>query len=135
MLVDVCLGVTRNAVMYATNSLSQFAPTADFRQPVSYSTGSRFGDAVIIAFLISQLLDGIFTYSGIIQFGPGIEANPIISWLMRQWGEGPALALAKVMAGAFGVALHLVAVHRVVFALTAFYIAGAILPWTIMLFV
>jgi len=128
------LGVSGNGGMYAKTSHLPCASTAHSGQSRGYSTGSRFGDAAIVAFLIAQVLDGIFTYTGVLRFGPGIEANPVTGWLMRQWGEGPALALAKGVAGGFGVALHLVAVHRVVFALTAVYIGGALVPWAILLF-
>lgn len=120
--------------MYAKTSTPQFYLGSQFRQTRAYSTGSRFGDAVIVLFLISQFLDGVFTYTGVIRFGPGVEANPIMTWLMLQWGEGPALAGAKVIAAVLGMALHLGAVHRVVFLLTAVYVTTAILPWTIVLF-
>jgi hypothetical protein len=49
-------------------------------------------------------------------------------------GRGVALAAAKSLAGAFGIALHLSSVHRVVAALAAFYIAVAIVPWISILF-
>ena len=49
-------------------------------------------------------------------------------------GEGAALATAKGVAGAFGIALHLSAVHRVLAALSAFYVAVAIVPWLAILF-
>lgn len=83
---------------------------------------------------MAQCLDGVLTYTGVLQFGPGIEANPLMRWLMQQWGEGPGLTLAKSLASGFGIALHLASVHRVVFALTAVYVAGALLPWMILLF-
>jgi hypothetical protein len=38
------------------------------------------------------------------------------------------------MASTFGIALHLTAVHRIVAALTIFYLAVAILPWAHLLF-
>jgi hypothetical protein len=93
-----------------------------------------FGLAVLIAFLTAQVLDGLFTYLGVQRFGSMIEANPLLSWSMSAFGEGPALAGAKLMASSFGIALHLTAVHRIVFALTVFYLAVAILPWTAILF-
>ena len=95
---------------------------------------SRFGDFVLILFLISQVLDGALTYVGVLTFGRSVEANPLLHWLMGTVGEGPALTGAKVVAGSCGIALHLTAVHRIVAALTAFYLAAAILPWTSILF-
>ena len=47
---------------------------------------------------------------------------------------GAALAAAKGMAGAFGIVLHLSAVHRVVAVLAVFYLAVAVLPWIAILF-
>ena len=42
------------------------------------SPRSRFGDFAVLAFLVVQCLDGIFTYLGVTIWGPGIEANPIV---------------------------------------------------------
>lgn len=93
-----------------------------------------FADAVIVVFLVAQILDGIFTYLGVRTFGTSVEANPLIGWLMTTVGEGPALAGAKLMSGTFGIALHLTAVHRWIAILTIFYFAVAILPWIKILF-
>jgi hypothetical protein len=70
---------------------------------------ARFGDVVVIAFLI--------------------EANPLLAWLMAALGCGGGVAAAKVVAGGFGIALHLIAVHRVLAALAVFYLAVAVVPW------
>lgn len=95
---------------------------------------SRFGDVAVVLFLLAQYLDGIFTYIGVMRFGPGIEANPLIGALMQSVGSGGAIVTAKVAAGALGMALHMGRVHRAVAALATFYIAAAVLPWTILLF-
>jgi hypothetical protein len=91
---------------------------------------SRFGDLVVIGFLIVQALDGTFTYLGVHIWGLHVEANPLISAAAAAIGPGAALTTAKLMAAAFGIALHLNRIHTVVFALTTLYIALAILPWT-----
>jgi hypothetical protein len=88
------------------------------------------GDLIIVGFLVTQVLDGAFTYLGVHSFGRHIEANPLLVWLMTCLGDGPALAAAKATAIAFGAFLHLTAVHRAVAALTALYLAFAIVPWT-----
>jgi Domain of unknown function (DUF5658) len=93
-----------------------------------------FGNWAILVFLIAQGLDGIFTYVGLVIYGPGIEANPLLSWLMASVGQGPALAGAKLTAAGLGIVLHLVAVHRAVALLALLYMAAAILPWTHLLF-
>ena len=95
---------------------------------------ARFADIVVVVFLVAQACDGVFTYVGVSLYGVGIEGNPLLAWLMTSIGEGPALATAKVTASAFGIALHLTAVHRILAALSAFYVAVAILPWIAILF-
>lgn len=104
-------------------------PTARFANPTR-----RVADIVVVVFLLAQACDGVFTYVGVSLYGVGIEGNPLLAWLMAAIGEGPALAAAKVMAGALGIALHLTAVHRILAALSAFYVAVAILPWIAILF-
>ena len=92
-----------------------------------------FGDIAVLGFLVVQCLDGVFTYLGVSIWGPGIEANPILSSAMVYAGPGTALAGAKLVAVSFGMLLHLRRVHRLVFLLTAFYFAVAILPWAALL--
>jgi hypothetical protein len=93
-----------------------------------------FGNCAIILFLVAQALDGIFTYVGLVVYGPSIEGNPLLAWLMSAFGQGPALAGAKMTAAALGIVLHLINVHRAVALLTLFYVAAALLPWTHLLF-
>ena len=95
---------------------------------------SRFGDIVLVAFLLVQCFDGVFTYVGVMAFGPGIEANPIVGALMAYLGYGPGLLSAKLMAGFLGICLHFRQVHFAVAVLTGFYAAAAITPWTLILF-
>lgn len=90
---------------------------------------STFGDVVVVAFLLVQAFDGVLTYVGVRIYGPTIEGNPLMAWLMSSLGQGVALTLAKGTAGAFGIALHMSAVHRVVAVLAVFYFAIAIIPW------
>ena len=95
---------------------------------------ASFGNLGVIAFLVAQACDGVLTYVGVSVYGVGMEGNPLVAWLMEAMGHGPALATAKGVAGGFGIALHLVAVHRIVAALAAFYVAVAIVPWLTVLF-
>ena len=94
---------------------------------------SLFGDVALVAFLLAQCFDGVLTYVGVVSFGLAIEANPIIAALMATFGHGPALTGAKVVAGALGICLHVREVHGVVALLTGFYVAVAIVPWTLLL--
>jgi hypothetical protein len=95
---------------------------------------TRFGNVVVVAFLIAQACDGVFTYMGVAIYGTQIEGNPLLGWLIGALGSGMGVASAKAAAGAFGIALHLVAVHRVVAALAVFYLAVAVVPWIGVLF-
>lgn len=93
-----------------------------------------FGNLAILAFLVVQALDGMFTYVGIVSYGPAVEGNPLLSWMMAALGAGPALAGAKFAASMFGIVLHLTAVHRTVALLAVLYVSAAILPWVELLF-
>lgn len=95
---------------------------------------STFGDLVLILFLVAQCLDGVFTYVGVITFGSGIEANPIILALMSHMGHGMALMSAKTLAATLGIVLHLRQVHLAVALLAGFYMLVAVLPWMAILF-
>jgi hypothetical protein len=95
---------------------------------------SLFGDIALVAFLLVQCFDGVFTYVGVSAFGIGIEANPVVAGLMTQLGHGPGLLSAKIIASVLGICLHFRQVHAAVAMLTAFYATAAIAPWTIILF-
>jgi Domain of unknown function (DUF5658) len=95
---------------------------------------ARFGDAVVIAFLIAQACDGVFTYIGVATYGTRVEGNPLLGWLMGALGNAAGVAAAKAAAGSFGIALHLIAVHRIVAVLAAFYMAAAVVPWIALLY-
>ncbi len=102
--------------------------------PSFSSRRSAFGDLVVIAFLLAQALDGMLTYLGVRQFGPAIEANPLIASALPVLGVTATVTAAKLVAAGFGILLHLRGVHRVVAVLTALYLAGAVAPWTAILF-
>lgn len=97
---------------------------------------SRFGDAIIGAFLLTQVLDGVLTYRGIEHYGLGIEleGNPLMALAMSALGVRVALILAKTLASAFGILLHTHRYHRVLAVLTAVYVVAAIAPWMILLY-
>jgi len=90
---------------------------------------SRFGDAVIVLFLLAQAADGVMTYVGVTTLGVHLEANPLLAAMMGFFGQGTALAAAKVVASGLGISLHLLGVHRVLAVLTGVYFVAAILPW------
>ncbi len=94
---------------------------------------SLFGDLAIVVFLVCQALDGVFTYLGLQQFGPTIEANPVIAAAIPHFGGAATLALAKLVAASLGIALHLTGVHRVVALLSLLYLGAAVTPWAMLL--
>ena len=94
------------------------------------SPRSRFGDAVVLGFVVVQVLDLAFTYLGVRMWGLGIEANPVVSSIVALAGLGAGLVAAKVVAIGFGIFLHLFRAHNLVALLTAIYVALAIVPWT-----
>ena len=96
------------------------------------SRSTTFGNVVIVLFFVAQALDGAFTYIGILTWGPSIEGNPLLAWLMAAVGPGTALASAKLAAAGFGMILHLAAVHRAVAILTAIYVSAALFPWMLL---
>jgi hypothetical protein len=91
-----------------------------------------FGDVAVVCFVVVQCLDGVLTYLGLHIWGPTIEANPLVSSAVALAGVGGGLAAAKLAAISLGMALHLRRVHAVVAFLTAFYVAVAIVPWTML---
>jgi uncharacterized membrane protein len=99
-----------------------------------YNRRCLFGDVAMILFLLAQASDGVLTYVGVSVYGLHMEGNPLMGWLMAAFGQGPALAGAKLTAGFFGIALHMSAVHKAVACLAAFYIVVAIGPWVAILF-
>ena len=96
--------------------------------------GSLFGDLVLVAFLLVQCFDGVFTYIGVTVYGLAIEANPVVAGLMAHLGHGPGLLSAKLTAAFLGICLHFRQVHLAVAVLTGFYTAAALAPWTLILF-
>jgi hypothetical protein len=96
---------------------------------------SRFGNFILAAFLVAQVLDGVLTYIGVQMFGRGMEANPLLSTLMYMIGPGPTLAGAKIVAGTCALALHMASVHSVLAVLALVSYLFAVLPWAHMIFV
>jgi uncharacterized membrane protein len=90
---------------------------------------SRFGNTVIVLFLLAQAADGVMTYVGVTTLGAHLEANPLLTLLMNAFGHGPAVTAAKVVASGLGISLHLIGVHRILAVLTGVYVLAAILPW------
>ena len=97
-----------------------------------HSQHGLFGNLAVVVFVLVQCLDGVLTYMGVHTWGMSIEANPLVSSAVSFAGVGTGLAATKIFAVALGMMLHLRRIHLVVAALALFYMAVAILPWTLM---
>jgi hypothetical protein len=84
-------------------------------------------------FVAVQLADAAQTASGISRFGPSIEANPILAFLVAAVGTSAALIGAKTIAVIGGAALHVWSHHSILAALTAACVFGALIPWAVIL--
>ena len=80
-------------------------------------------------FVILQVADGVLTYAAVEQFGSAAEGNPIVATWIVLTGAAPALVGAKLLACACGGVLYAAGVHRVLAALSAFYLLAAVVPW------
>lgn len=95
---------------------------------------SYFGDLALVAFLLTQGLDGFYTHLGVLAYGPHIEANPIVAALMAHLGHTAGLVSAKAIASLLGICLYLCEVYTVLALLTGFYLTAAIAPWMLILY-
>ena len=86
---------------------------------------------VIAVFLIAQLIDGVFTYWAIQQFGVLAEGNPLLATWVVLVGPQPAIIGAKLLASGCGVLLYAAHCHRVLGGLTLLYGAVAVGPWLV----
>ena len=118
----------------STVSNAPVHPACDARAPHMWHQRSLFGDLALVLFLLAQCFDGVFTYVGVLRFGLGIEANPLVAGLMASIGHGAGLLMAKCIAILLGIGLHLRQVHAAVALLAAFYVLVAVLPWIAILF-
>jgi hypothetical protein len=101
--------------------------------PSSRSPRSRFGDAVLLVFLVAQVCDGVLTYVGVHTFGASIEANPVVAWYIAGLGVGTALIAAKGLAFSCAALLYLFDRHRTLAALAVLYAVVAVVPWLTLL--
>jgi hypothetical protein len=88
---------------------------------------------LLALFTAVQALDAALTWTGILRFGLGIEANPLLALSFAHFGTGATLGAAKLFAVACALVLHLRSHYLVLSVLTLFYVFGAIVPWSWML--
>jgi uncharacterized protein DUF5658 len=82
-----------------------------------------------LTFLLVQVLDGVLTYIGVMTFGLGIEANPVVAWYASTFGPAAGLIAAKLFAVACASVLYMTARHGTAALLTIAYVVLAIVPW------
>ena len=84
-------------------------------------------------FVAVQCADAALTFVGISRFGPGVEANPILSFCAAAFGASAALVGAKAVAIVGGATLHAFSQHFILAALTVACVFGAVVPWAMVL--
>ncbi len=90
--------------------------------------------------IVLQAADGVLTSLGVSRYGIAAEGNPILRWLMAEFGHVQTLGVVKFIACLFVVALGYYArrlqwVQNAMGAISCIYIFTAILPWTYILFI
>lgn len=88
---------------------------------------------LLALFTAVQVLDALLTWTGIVRFGSGIEANPLLALSFAHFGAGATLGAAKLFAIGCALVLHLRSHYLVLSVLIVFYVFGAIVPWSWML--
>ena len=88
---------------------------------------------LLALFTTVQVLDALLTWTGVLRFGTGIEANPLLALSFAHFGTGATLGAAKLFAVGCALVLHLRSYYLVLSVLTVLYVFGAIVPWSWML--
>ena len=88
---------------------------------------------LLALFTTVQVLDAMLTWTGVLRFGTGIEANPLLALSFAHFGTGATLGAAKLFAVGCALVLHLRSYYLVLSVLTVLYVFGAIVPWSWML--
>jgi hypothetical protein len=92
-----------------------------------------FRNSVLIIFLLTQYLDGVFTYYGVSTMGIGMEANPLMIYLIQMFGL-KGIVFAKLATMLLGIFIFIHKKHGMLVKLSIVYIVFAIIPWIIVIF-
>jgi hypothetical protein len=84
---------------------------------------------ILIVFLLTQIFDGILTYTAVAWLGVVGEGNMLLATAMHVAGAGPVLLGAKSLAAMCGLLLYARGLHAVLGLLTGLYLLAAITPW------
>jgi hypothetical protein len=82
-------------------------------------------------FLVSQVLDALFTYGGVNELGVDVEMNVLLAHGMRTVGTGLTLTIAKIVACLCGFFLYYTARHRTLAVAAGLSIGVAVVPWCV----
>lgn len=85
----------------------------------------------LVVMLIGQVLDGMFTYVGVLSGRP--EGNPICVFAFEHMGLLPGLVFVKVIASACSIQLYSSGHFRMLEFLTILMYVFAVLPWILIL--
>lgn len=88
-----------------------------------------FGNLLILAFVVVQILDGVLTYKGVNAWGMRVEVNLIVGLVMSIAGIGYGLILVKTFAVGCGALLYWRRLHNVIAVVVAIYMMFAIFSW------
>jgi len=87
----------------------------------------------LMLFVVVQIADGVLTHLGIVRFGVGAEANPLLVHSMMSIGSTSTLMVAKSVAIAGGGVLHVHAYYLLLAMITVGYVFATVLPWALIL--
>ena len=88
---------------------------------------------VFAIFLVAQILDALFTYSGVSRLGIDVEMNQLLAGGMRIVGPALTLTAAKIVACLCGFFLYSTARHRALAVAAGLSIGVAVIPWCVVL--
>ncbi len=88
---------------------------------------------MLVVFIVSQILDGGFTYGGVQRLGIDVEMNGLLVTMMHAIGPAAALTAAKTLACFCGVILYLTSHYRALAVAAGASIGVAVVPWCIVL--
>ncbi len=88
---------------------------------------------LLYAFYLALILDGVLTYIGVMRWGHGAEANPILLAMIGVFGLVPSLLFSRCVAMMAGMALYYAEAYIALFILNSLFWGLAVIPWVILL--
>ena len=85
-----------------------------------------------IVLILLQVADAICTYIGVVNFGPDVEGDPFIKYLIGEFGPAVALTSVKCVASIFVIFMAILQAERLLIFLSGLY-SGVVLIWVLSL--